>query len=92
MKYDKENAIQLLNKAYQETCKRMDENWHPIVSTKRQLEYSINSILGKNDRSKLNKIMFHQYIIHEFEQTDIEFSNLLHEAASVIDLMVKGEL
>lgn len=88
----KKEALQVLEFAYQETAKRAASNWQPIISTKIQLKYCIDALLDKNDRSRLKDIMFSQYIIHEFEQQDFAFAELLHEASAVVRLMIDGEL
>lgn len=92
MKITTEEAFQKIKIAYQETLKRSQTGWQPIISTKKQLEYCIEALMHKNDRSRLKDIMFYQYTIHEFEQDDPEFAHLLHEAYSVVDLMLQHEL
>jgi hypothetical protein len=92
MKKSPQEAMEILKQAYQETVKRATVDWQPIMSTKVQLEYCIDALLHKNDRSRLEDIMFYKYAMREFEAEEPEYADILYQASAVVDLMVNGEL
>ncbi len=89
---DAKEGLEILKVAYAETVKRNNGYWKPIASTKKQLEYCMAAILKQNDREKLSDIMFYQYAVHEFENSDPKYAELLHKAAGVVDLMIAEKI
>lgn len=92
MKNKIQEAFQVIKEAYKETIKRNNEDWQPIVSTKKQLEYCMEALLNQNDRSRLKDIMFYQYAVHEFEDNDPNYAELLHKASAIVEQMKLGNL
>jgi hypothetical protein len=90
---DKKQAMKTLQKASDETLRlRTESPSDPLISTDRQLHYLVDALERKNDRTKLSNIMFWQYAVHEFENIEPAYAELLHKASAIADLMKSGEL
>ncbi len=87
----KTEAIQLVEKTIEKSFEYFSDNsnWQPIVSTRKQLNYILDALHQKNDRSKLNKLTIGMYAVKEFETDYKDFSNLLYEVIEIVDLMRK---
>lgn len=85
-------SLHILGLALKKTIEKGRQDWDPLISTKIQLEYCLDALSKKNDRSRLKDIMFYQYAIHEFEGIDANYADLLHKAAKIVDLMLEKKL
>lgn len=89
----KEDAQAIIQQALAETDKKRNGAiFQPLESTKVQLEYLLDALNNRNDRGRLNEIIIGRYAAYEFETSDPSYANILFEASSVCNLMLKGKI
>ncbi len=89
----KDIAIKIIEKVLAQTKEfNKSENFHPIKSSQKQLEYVIESINNKNDRVRLDEIMFGIYAVREFYSYPDNYAENLFNATEVVNLMKKNKL
>jgi len=90
---NKQNAIKAIEKTIQKSFESFskDTEWQPIVSTRAQLNYILDALLGKNDASRLEEITIGILAVREFETNEEDFANLIYEVVEIVDLIKKGK-
>ena len=92
-KTTKEEAQSVLQDALVKTNKKLVAAFfQPLESIRLQLQYLIESLNNGNDRRRLDEIIIGRYAAFEFELSDPEYADILHEASSICRLMKKGRL
>jgi len=88
------NEIEKIKFTHNE-CKNkliVDPDSQPLLSVQAQLEYILGLLDGSiSDRSKLKDIIIGIYAVREFEDSDMEFANRLHEASALARAMKEGK-
>lgn len=69
-----------------------DSIWQPIVSTRNQLNYLLEAVEHKNDRSRLDEIILGIYAVREFEQAHDDFANVIYEVCEILNQLKKNRL
>ena len=87
------SSIDTINKAIQLTKERvsMAPDFAIFDSVLNQLNYLKAVIEGRVDRSRLNKIIVGHYAVHEFEETDPEYSRALKDCQNIAVLLSQGK-
>jgi len=90
----KQAAIKLVEKAIKKSYDDFSKNsaWQPIISTRNQLNYILDTLKNKNDASKLKEIIIGVYAAREFESDHEDFANLIYEVVEIVDLIKKGKI
>lgn len=92
-KITREEAQIVLQDALVKTNQKLSVTFfQPLDSIKTQLKYLIESLNNENDRSRLDEIIIGRYAAFEFELSDPQYADVLHEASSICRLMTKRQL
>ncbi|MCS4533827.1 immunity protein Tsi6 family protein [Neisseria montereyensis] len=88
---EKIEAIKLVEKTLEKSFEYFSthSDWQPIVSTREQLNYILDTLHQKNDGSKLDEITIGLYAVKEFEVDYKDFANLIYEVVEIIELIKK---
>lgn len=69
-----------------------NSSWQPVESTRIQLDYILEALQHKNDRSRLCDINVGLIAVREFEASHNDYADLLHEVSGIVKLMTKKRL
>jgi len=91
---NKQDAIKVIEQTIQKSFEifSKDTEWQPIISTRIQLNYILDALMGKNNTNKLEDITIGILAVREFETNNEGFANLIYEAVEIVDLIKKGKL
>lgn len=92
MKIDEAQLLveEAIKKSYQYFSE--DTIWQPVISTRTQLNYILDALYNRNDRSKLKDITIGIIAVREFEANYEDFSNMIYKVVEIVDLIKKGRI
>ncbi|MCF6344888.1 MAG: immunity protein Tsi6 family protein [Thiomicrorhabdus sp.] len=92
MKIDEAQLLveEAIKKSYQDFSE--DTTWQPVISTRTQLNYILDALYNRNDRSKLKDIIIGIIAVREFEANYEDFSNMIYKVVEIVDLIKKGRI
>ena len=88
-----EKAFDIINRTIEMSLRYYpNDDWQPIVSIRRQLNYIKDALEYKNDRSRLKDINIGGYAVREFENLYEDLADIIYEVCDIVRLMIKNKL
>lgn len=91
---NKQDAVKIIEQTIQKSFELFskDTEWQPVISTRLQLNYILDALMGRNDTNKLKEITIGILAVREFEANNEDFANLIYEVVEIVDLIKKGKI